>query len=159
MRIRSIYLILVLLAVAGSGLATPVTISFNSSLLLAQRGQTITFSATVTNTTASPVFLNGDAVNIAAPLTADDSLFFLNFPISLTANQMVTASIFSVMVPLNTPYGFYAGNFDILGGSTPSELTTIGSAVFAVNVVPEPGALGLLIAGALGIAIALKRKG
>lgn len=137
----------VLLLSAGCSFSAPLTITFASSLLNAFRGQTVTFSATVANTTASTVFLNGDALNITAPLTGNDTRFLINFPLSLSGGQMFTAPIFDISVPANAPFGLYPGNFDILGGSSSTAQTTVGSAAFAVNVVPEPGTLGALAAG------------
>src|SRR5207244_10815945 len=94
-----------------------------------------------------------DALQIAGPLTGNDTRFFLNFPVSLAGGQMVTAPIFDISVPANAPFGLYPGQFDILGGSSSTAQTTVGSATFAVNVaVPEPGTLGSMLAG-LGIVL------
>ncbi len=133
---------------AISSYAGPLSFSFTSSLLAAGRGQTVTFGATLTNSGATPLFLNSDNVNIAAPLIADDTKFFLNTPPFLAPLQTVTAPILDVTVPLAAPFGLYAGTFDVLGGATPSDLATLASQPFAVSVVPEPGTLGL-VAGAL----------
>src|SRR5438128_740649 len=110
--------VLVLLLSAGCSFSAPLTITFASSLLNAAQGQTATFTATVANTTASTVFLNADALNIKAPLIADDTKFFLNSPLSLAAGQMFTAPVFDIRVPASAPVGLYPGNFDILGGSS-----------------------------------------
>jgi hypothetical protein len=134
---------------ASSAAAGPLTFTFASSLLTAGRGQTVTFSATLMNAGSTALFLNSDAVNIAAPLIADDTKFFLNFPLSLAPSQSVTAPILDVTVPLSSPFGLYPGNFVVLGGATPSEVTNIGSATFAVNVVPEPATIGSLVGGGL----------
>ena len=150
---RSLSLFVLFSACAFAG---PVTITFTSSLLTASQGQTVTFSATVGNTGASTVFLNSDTVTIAAPLVVDDTKFFLNFPIALTAGQMVNAQILDVSVPANAPFGLYSGNFDILGGSNASAQVTLGSAAFAVNVVPEPGTLVSVLTG--GVCLLLLRK-
>jgi len=134
---------------ASSAAAGPLTFTFASSLLTAGRGQTVTFSATLMNTGSTALFLNSDAVNIAAPLIADDTKFFLNVPLSLASSQSVTAPILDVTVPLGSPFGLYPGNFVVLGGATPGELINVGSATFAVNVVPEPGPIASLIGGAI----------
>lgn len=145
-----------ILMFTGCAFSAPLTITFASSLLTAARGQTVTFSATVTNTTGAPLFLNSDALNIAAPLTGNDTKFFLNFPLSLTAGQILTAQAFDISVPANAPFGLSSGQFDILGGSNANAFSTIGTATFAVNTVPEPGTFGLAFA-ALGAAIVFLR--
>jgi hypothetical protein len=157
MRLRRILPILLLLFCATSLVAGPLTFSFTSSLLQANRGQTVTYSATLTNTTGAPLFLNSDTVNLASPPIPDDTKFFLNFPLFLTAGQSVTAPILDVMVPLSTPVGIYPGTFTVLGGSPTDFTTNIGSATFAVQVVPEPASVGLLISGGL-LLLGLRRK-
>jgi hypothetical protein len=149
MTTRSVLYALGLLVLLSScALASPLTITFTSSLLPANPGQTVTFSATIANTGATSVFLNADILNISAPLISNDTKFFLNTPPALTPGQSITAPIFDVTAPFNTPPGLYAGNFTILGGSTPSELTNVGSANFAV-AVPEPDSLMLLMTGTI----------
>lgn len=156
MTIRKAFRALPLLALFTAGaLAAPLNTNFTSSLLSAGRGQTVTFSASLFNTMASTIFLNSDAANITAPLSLDDTKFFLNFPLSIGAGLTIPATpIFDVFVPAGTPFGIYPGTFDILGGDSPNAFITVGLATFAVNVVPEPGtvalaglALVLLIAG------------
>jgi hypothetical protein len=143
------------------GFSGPLSINFTSSLLPAGRGQTITFSANIANSGATAVFLNSDSLNIAAPLTADDTKFFLFSPLSIAPlSTTPTFQIFDVTVPLGAAFGLYPGVFDILGGSTPSDFQTVGTATFAVNVVPEPATVSSLLAGALclGLLCASKRR-
>jgi len=133
----------------ASAFGGPLTINFTSSLLNAARGQTITFSGSVANTSGTTVFLNGDSLNLAAPLMADDTKFFLNSPLSIGPGATTPIfQIFDVTVPGGAPFGLYPGVFDILGGSTPNDFATVGTATFAVNVVPEPATFWMLLAGA-----------
>src|SRR5262252_6159094 len=112
MTTRSALKAVALLVLFSSGaLANPITLTFSSSLLNANPGQTVTFSATIANPSAASVFLNSDSVNVAAPLMPDDTKFFLNTPPLLLAGQSVTAPIFDVKVPFSTPLGLYSGNF------------------------------------------------
>jgi hypothetical protein len=143
--------LLLLVLLSNCAIAGAVSVSFTSSLLTAQEGLNtmLTFSATITNTTPSSVFLNSDSLNIAAPLTADDTKFFLNTPPLLLPGESVTAPIFDVTVASTVPAGIYAGNFTILGGATGGALDNVGSAVFAVQVVPEPGTSILMLAGSM----------
>jgi hypothetical protein len=150
--------VLALSALAACGYAGPLSFTFTSSLLNAAIGQTVTFSATLTNTGTDTLFLNGDSVNIAAPLLADDTKFLLNTPPSLSAGQSITAPILDVRAPIGAAFGLYTGSMSILGGSTPSEFTTQATQTFAVNVVPEPATAALLIAGLAGFTW-MKRRG
>ena len=141
MNIRTIFRVLPLVVLLSAGaLAGPITIDFASSLINGQRGQTVTFSANLTNTTGATVFLNSDSLNIAAPLTGDDTKFFLFSPLSLGPGASSGIfQIFDITVPPSAPFGLYSGSFDILGGASASDFNPVGSADFAVNVVPEPG--------------------
>jgi hypothetical protein len=147
---RCYFRALILLAVCSACIsALPLTINFNSALLTAGRGQTVTFSASVANTTAATVFLDADALNVAAPLLADDTRFFLNFPLALAGfSATPVLPTFDILIPSGTPFGLYPGHFDILQGTA-----SVGSADFAVTVVPEPATLSLLTAGALGLGL------
>jgi hypothetical protein len=143
----------------ASAFGGPLTINLFSSLLTASRGQTITFSGSIANGGGTTVFLNSDSLNITAPLTADDTKFFLNSPLSIGPGA-TTASfqIFDVTVPLGAPFGIYPGTFDILGGSNPNLFDTVGTATFAVNVVPEPATVCMLLAGAICLGL-MRRRG
>jgi PEP-CTERM motif-containing protein len=141
-------LMLVFPVFAASTYAGPLSFTLTSSLLNVPIGQTVTFSATLTNTGAAMLFLNGDSVSIAAPLLAHDTSFFLNVPASLSAGQSITAPILDVSAPIGSAFALYTGSMSILGGATPSELTTQATQTFAVNVVvPEPATVALLIVG------------
>ena len=144
-------LIFALAVFTACAYAGPLTFSFTSSLLNLPLGQMATFSATLTNTGVTPLFLNGDSISIAPPLLLNDTKFFLNFPVSLSAGQSVTAPILDVSAGSGTLIGLHVGSMSILGGATASELTTQASQTFAVNVVPEPGSVGLLAAGLVAL--------
>lgn len=160
MHFRSVRgLVPVLLLSAASAFSAPLTITFGSSMLPAARGQTVTFTATVLNTTSAPIFLNGDSLNVTPPLIANDTKFLLNFPLSLAAGAMVTAPAFDISVPSTAQSGLYSGEFDILGGANANAQTTVGTATFAVSVpVPEPGTFGSVIAGVAGVMWLFRRK-
>lgn len=133
----------------ATALADLVTFSFTSSLLTTTPGQPVTFAATVTNLTSNLVFLNADNVNIAPPLTVNDTKFFLNFPLFLASHQIFTAQILDVPVPPSVPVGLYSGTFELLGGTGASDLGSLASADFAVRVVPEPRNLSVFLAGTI----------
>lgn len=159
MNIRTMFRVLPLVVLLSAGaLAGPVTINFASSLLNRQGGQTATFSANLTNTTGATVFLNSDSLNIAAPLNGDDTKFFLNSPFTLGPGASSGSfQIFDITIPLGATLGSYSGTFSILGGATGASFDQLGSANFAVNVVPEP-ATGSLLLIAMCAGVALRRR-
>jgi hypothetical protein len=119
------------------------------------------FNATVTNTLNQVVYLNADSFNVDSPLTVDDSPFAA-YPLSLNSSgspgDSFTGVLFNVDVPVGTPFALYTGSFEILGGTDPSDDTDVaGSAVFDVNVTPEPSSF-LLIGTALLALTGLARR-
>jgi len=164
MRIQLALSIACLLLAGNTAMATPITFSLTSSLLTTAPGGTVTFFATLTETGGSTTFLNGDTLNLAAPLLADDTPFFINFPPSLSPLQSVTAAIFSVTVPIATSPGPYSGSFAVLGGSSPAVFNTLGTQPFTVSVlppsaVPEPGEAVLLLLSVGATLVWRTRKG
>lgn len=159
MNIRTMFRVLPLMALlSANALAAPVTINFGSSLISRSPGQTASFSAILSNMSGALVFLNSDSLNIAAPLTPNDTNFFLFAPLTLGPGASSGSfPIFDILVPLSTPYGTYSGLFVLFGGSSGASFDQLGSAVFAVNVVPEP-ATGSLILLALCAGAAMLRK-
>jgi hypothetical protein len=146
---------------ANTASATPITLTFTSSLLVGQPGTTVTFVGTVTDTGNSPTFLNGDSVNVTPPLLPDDSPFFLNFPITLNPLQSVTAPILRVSIPLATQNGLYSGSLQLLGGATPDSFDVLATQTFAVQVaqpVPEPITASLLLCGGAVAALRHSRR-
>jgi hypothetical protein len=119
------------------------------------------FDATVTNTSADTVYLNGDNFSVDSPLTVDDSPYLNNYPLTLGAGDSASGLLFNVDVPIGTALGLYTGYFDITGGSDANAGDTVGEADFDVNVTPEPSGWLLLGSGlaALALAKAQRRKG
>ena len=152
MRLKLPLLVASLLLFANSALALPITFSLSSSLLLAEPGQTVTFTGTISEIGGIPTYLNGDA--FTSPLPLDDSPFLLNFPLVLPALRSVTAPVFRVTVPIGAAPGLYVGTFSILGGSSPTTNNVLASQSFAVQAnpaqqpIPEPATATLLIVGA-----------
>lgn len=147
--------------------------------------QVFTFNGTLTNTSSAPLYLNGDLLTVAPPLTGDDSAFVNTFVFptdasgglldqpTLGAGQSLSLALFNITIPTGTSLGGYMGLFEIQGGATANDFGLIGSQSFRLNVaagspvnpapaVPEvPGgpslALGLLMTAGL-VGMARRRK-
>jgi hypothetical protein len=163
MKLRLTVFTLCLMLTTNAAQATPMSFSLASPLLTTQSGLTVTFTGTITETGGTTTFLNGDSFTIAAPLIADDTLFFLNTPLVFAPLQSVTAPLFTISVPAGTASGLYPGSFSLLGGGTPATLTVLASQGFAVDVagtgtpVPGPATLSLLMLG-IGAACVLRSR-
>lgn len=156
-------------------LATP-TITVGTS----PTDQVFTFNGTLTNTSSTPLYLNGDQFSVDPPLAGDDSAFVNTFlfptapsgsPLpqpTLGIGQSLSLALFNVTVPTGTPLGSYGGLFEIQGGATAGDFGLLGSQSFTVNTsaapvpsVPEvPGgsalAVGLLMTA--GLVVMARRK-
>jgi hypothetical protein len=118
-----------------------VTLS-ESTAVVTQGTTTVDFFATISNTTGSTVFLNGDQFSISAPLLGlDDSPFNNNAPLSLNAGQSTGPfELFDVSLSASTALGTYGGNvFSILGGANGGSVTDLADTTFSVTVQAPSG--------------------
>lgn len=127
--------------------------------------QTATFTATLINNYAFPLYLNGDFFDGPdAPLTVDDTAFQTNVNLTpIAAGDTLTADLFTVTVPANTPMSSFNGTFYLTGGQSPNDNDTLSATPFAVSAqaVPEASTavtLGLLLALSLGAVAWQARK-
>ncbi len=146
-----------LVAMAAPSSAATISFTFNSALLYAQPGSTVSFSGALTNTGAAPAFLNGDSVTFSA-FTIDDTPFLLNFPPVVAPPGVVSGEVLRAMIPATAAFNTYAGTFSVLGGDTASAFNVLSTATFAVTVVPEPSS-ALLALGGLALLAIKKRRG
>lgn len=149
-----------LLCFAG-GARAQVLFSFTANTQTSAPNSTVIFAGTITNNTASTVFLNGDSFSlIGNGLTLDDTKFNSNAPLSLSPGGTTGAiGLFDVTIDPTAANGSYPGSFTVQGGG-PGITDPLVSQPFTINVAParsattpEPGVLGLL--SALGMPAAL----
>lgn len=142
--------------------ADPVTITINNTPLSGVAGATLTFDATMTNTTDGLLNLVGDDFGLTAPFTianVNDSAFLLSWPLTLAPGASFgSAALFDITIPLGTAPGIYGGTFSLFGGPGDLDQNLLGTATFEVDVTktttatPEPGTFALMMLGLLGLA-------
>ena len=128
-------------------------------------GQEVTVFGTITNTGTALVFLNGEGFSLGSSsfLNGDVTNFFTNAPASLAGGtNSGLIALFSFDIAPGTAPGVYDENFlQLLGGAGQFDQNDIADAEFSVtvksNTVPEPGSLGLIAVGLIGL-LMLRRR-
>lgn len=126
-------------------------------------GDLLTYTATLTNTGSSEVFLNSDTFNLTGVgLELDDSPFFTNFPLSLQGGGVASGDLFTVLIGPSVAPGSYSGTFTIQGGPTDGDFNDIATQSFQVTVAgtvaPEAASLALLAISGLPLAGMILRR-
>jgi hypothetical protein len=158
----SMFFILLVTGIAFTVLpatAQDIGIVLSQSTLTGVAGTTLTFDASLTNLSGSPVFLNGDSYTTTSPsLTVSDNPFVANAPLSLAVGAISGPfAIFTVTIAPGLAPGVYSLNdFTILGGQTGTDFDVVGSTNFTVDVVaavPEPATLVMVGSGLLALSL------
>src|ERR1035438_2599533 len=106
--VSSLTIVGFLLAVTAAK-ADPLTVTLAQPFQSIALNGTLDFTATVTNNTGVTEYLNGDSFSIGAPLTLDDTPYFVGYPLTLGAGDSYTGLLFTVTVPPGTPQTIYEG--------------------------------------------------
>lgn len=148
--------------------AQAFTLAFSPATQSVLPGMSVTYSAFITNTTSSDLYINSDAIDpLGSGLSADDAPFYNTFggtPVLLGANQTYALTDLFTVTDTTAPLGAYSGQYTIYGGTDPLATDMSGFQTFSVNVrqapVPEASSLAsfavLLAAGVA--AWAVKRR-
>jgi len=137
-----------------------LTLTQATEYVSAQTGGTVTFDATVSAPAgnSADIYLNGDSFDLSAPLTLDDTDFFLNFPLDLAPGDSFTGDLFTVTVPAGVAVEDYLGSFTLQGGADANASKNLATVSFDVVATPEPSSMLLLITGLIVVAFTLQRR-
>jgi hypothetical protein len=123
--------------------------------------KTVEFDGTLTNTGTTDLYLNGDVVIFDyAGLTIDDSIFYVDAPLFLSAGDSYTGAFFNVTADAATLSRSYSGTYTIQGGADSDTFDDLAMANFTVDVgssTPEPNSM-LLMATGLAILAVLRLR-
>ncbi len=161
--------ILLLGLLPAAALAAPITLTMVQTTQAGQVGDVLTYGGTITNTSTSTVWVNGDDITIITfdQIAYDDSLFVAN--VIFSPNQPLVpdgfigpVDWFTVTIPAGTAAGSYQGTIRVHGGDTGGSDDVLESTTFYVQVqdaaVPEPATFGLLALSAGLLAFRLRRR-
>jgi hypothetical protein len=148
-----------------------LSLTFDSTPIIAGPGDTINFSGTATNLANVVVDLNSCSIFLPGQFTTDNCAIFFGptgAPLTLSAagdsgdSAHFEMFVVNVNSPFAPPFGLQPpGTFTIIGAlEDPAGIlpdTNLVQANFQVDVVPEPGTAALL-ALAFPVALALRRR-
>jgi hypothetical protein len=136
-----------LIIVGGVASATPIFLSFDNANQTSFGGETLSFTGTLTNTTAGTLFINGDVLNFTGPFTTDDSPFLTNAPFTIDPSAPSSDfQMFTVDIPVLPAPGLYTGSLLVQGGTTADAMDSLGQATFSINIpTPEPSSAWLML--------------
>jgi hypothetical protein len=153
-----VLLVFLLVTIAGPLLrADTLTASLVSSTLTGTPGGTVSFQATLSNTSGTSTFLTSDGISSDPLILVDDTPFvpfFFPTPTSIASgNSLGTIVLFNVMIdPSAVPGSSNSGIFTIYGGIDGNTFIDLADLPFTVDFasstnVPEPATLPMLLVG------------
>jgi hypothetical protein len=159
-----------ILATLGTAVAKAddITISFDQPNQTVVAGDTVEFFGTITNDTATTIFLNNDDLNLGGLSLTTTDQFFNTVPLSLAPEGQAGDSsgdieLFDVTAsnPLLDAAGEYSGTYTLFGGADGNAQDNLGTTAFSVTTlapVPEPPAIYLLLTGVLATLVPIWRS-
>lgn len=149
--------------------AQAFTLNFVPATQTVLPGFSTTFSGTITNTTATALYINGDNVDPLGPgLSTDDTPFYNTFggnPVLLGAGQTYSLTDLFTVTDTAAAIGTYQGQYTVYGGLDPTASNRSGFQTFSVIVplaaVPEAStslSFAVLLAGGAAVWAAKRRK-
>ena len=163
-------LLVILLNLTAVVLRAGVIITLDQPNQTGPEGATLQDFGTFSNMDAnSTVFLNLDSLNVAAvpgDFTVND-LFFSNVPVWMEAGAnsgLIELFEVSVSLPFGHAFTSYSGSYQLVGGIDGDAQDVLGSVTFSVTPIstpdaPEPGSVGLIAGGLLGMIVLRVRRG
>jgi hypothetical protein len=153
---------------AGGAFASNIAITFDSSTLTGNPGDTLQFFVNITNSGSANVFLNADTIDLAlssGSYTLND-LTLSNLPVMLGPGESTgDTELFDVTLnnPLADPFGPYSGVYTLQGGATSDAQDNLAQSGFTVDAeslgTPEPATVALFGSGLALIAyLDLRRR-
>jgi hypothetical protein len=138
-----------------------LTITF-ASPYQAGDGSVFDFYATLTNTGADTLYVNGGGVTVLdTGLSLDDSPFNTDSNFwELAPGASYTGLFFTVTAPsyVQGASNYYKGTYEIWGGANIESQDLLASPNFDIQVTPEPSSMVLLATGLVGLAGTLRRR-
>ncbi|MSV28103.1 MAG: PEP-CTERM sorting domain-containing protein [Bryobacterales bacterium] len=135
--------------------------SLDSAVQSGLPGTDVIFTGTLTNLSGTDLFLTDIGYTFIAPgglyLTPDLNFFFQNVPGVLLDGESYSDVVFMISIAAGAPKALYKGLATILGGDTPVSSGFLAAVAFQIDSsVPEPGVVGLVMAG-LGVLAAARK--
>jgi hypothetical protein len=146
--LSTLFIVSILSCTAMQARGDTILLVFTPDTRTANPGDTVQFFGTLTNNTASTVFINGDSFTFAINGAVDDSPF-LSGPASLGPNAASGLfEILDVAIPVGQSPGVYDGTFNVTGGMDTNASDLLAVAGFHVDVngpaaTPEPSSVML----------------
>jgi hypothetical protein len=123
----------------------------------------VTFSGTIFNVGTFPITIDADSVSAPASVVTDlpqSDLLLGSFPLTLAPGDSFRGDyLFGLDIP--TGETSFDGTYAVLGSDAQGNPLDPFSANYSVNiagVVPEPGAMAMLVSGLIGGSIFLRRR-
>jgi hypothetical protein len=126
--------------------------------------QFVTFSGTIFNNGTTAITIDGDSVSAPAGVTPDlphSDLIIGSWPLTLNPGDSFRGDyLFGLDIPASQTTSF-GGTYSVVGTDAQGN-PVVGAADYRINigtaVIPEPGAMALLVSGLIGGSLFMARR-